>query len=75
MIVPGSKQTVDDLMWMRSGGVDVAIQQYARSGLVVGICGGMQMLGETITDPLGMERTGSVPGLGLLPIQNCYAGE
>jgi adenosylcobyric acid synthase len=68
VIVPGSKQTVDDLLWMRSCGLDVAIQQYARAGLVVGICGGMQMLGETITDPLGMERAGSVVGLGLLPL-------
>jgi adenosylcobyric acid synthase len=69
VIVPGSKQTVDDLLWMRSCGLDVAIQRYARAGLVVGICGGMQMLGETIADPLGMEHADSVAGLGLLPIQ------
>jgi adenosylcobyric acid synthase len=69
VIVPGSKQTVDDLLWMRSCGLDAAVQKYAQAGLVVGICGGMQMLGETITDPLGMEREGSVAGLGLLPIQ------
>jgi len=69
VILPGTKQTVDDLQWMREQGLDVALQQYARMGLVIGICGGMQMLGETITDPLGMEREGSVPGLRLLPIQ------
>ncbi len=69
VVLPGSKQTVDDLLWMHKLGLDTAVQQYARTGLVVGICGGMQMLGETITDPLGMERDGSVPGLGLLPIQ------
>ncbi len=69
LVLPGSKQTVGDLLWMRERGLDVAVQQYAKSGLIVGICGGMQMLGETITDPLGMERSGSVPGLGLLPIQ------
>jgi adenosylcobyric acid synthase len=69
VILPGSKQTVDDLLWMREQGLDIAIQQYARAGLVVGICGGMQMLGEIISDPLGMERRGSVPGLGLLPVR------
>jgi adenosylcobyric acid synthase len=69
VILPGSKQTVDDLRWMREQGLDVALQQYARTGLVVGICGGMQMLGETISDPLGVEREGSVPGLRLLPIR------
>ena len=69
VILPGSKQTVDDLLWMREQGMDVAVQQYARTGLVVGVCGGMQMLGEVITDPLGMEREGSVSGLGLLPIR------
>jgi adenosylcobyric acid synthase len=69
VILPGSKQTVDDLLWMREQGLDVAVQQYAQRGLVVGICGGMQMLGEAIFDPLGMERDGSATGLGLLPIQ------
>jgi adenosylcobyric acid synthase len=69
VILPGSKQTVDDLLWLRENGLAAAIQHYATAGLVVGICGGMQMLGESITDPLGMERMGAVPGLGLLPIQ------
>jgi adenosylcobyric acid synthase len=69
VILPGSKQTVDDLLWMRSRELDLAVQRYSRSGLVVGICGGMQMLGETISDPLGIERSGSADGLGLLPIQ------
>jgi adenosylcobyric acid synthase len=69
VVLPGSKQTVDDLIWMKERRLDIAVQQYARTGLVVGICGGMQMLGETITDPLGMERNGSAPGLGLLPIR------
>jgi adenosylcobyric acid synthase len=69
VILPGSKQTVDDLLWMRSRGLDLAVQQSSRSGLVVGICGGMQMLGMTITDPHGIEHCGSVDGLGLLQIQ------
>ncbi len=48
------------------------VQQVCRKGLVVGICGGMQMIRREITDPLGMEREGSIAGLGLLPIkQSC----
>jgi adenosylcobyric acid synthase len=68
VILPGSKQTVDDLLWMRGSGLDVAIKRYAQIGLVAGICGGMQMLGTTISDPSGMEHEGLVEGLGLLPI-------
>jgi adenosylcobyric acid synthase len=69
VILPGSKQTVDDLLWMREQALDIAIQRYAHTGLVAGICGGMQILGEEITDPLGIEREGSVSGLRLLPIR------
>jgi len=69
IILPGSKQTVDDLLWMRARGLDRVVIEHARAGLVAGICGGMQMLGESITDPLGMERDGIVDGLSLLPIR------
>jgi adenosylcobyric acid synthase len=68
VILPGSKQTVDDLLWMRNEGLDRVVLDYARTGLIVGICGGMQMLGEQILDPHGMETAGSIPGLGLLRI-------
>ena len=68
VILPGSKQTMSDLEWMREGGLDEAVGNHARSGLVMGICGGMQMLGQELSDPLGIERRGSMPGLGLLPI-------
>jgi adenosylcobyric acid synthase len=68
VILPGSKQTADDLLWMRSEGLDHLLTDHARAGLVVGICGGMQMLGEEIADPQGMERAGVILGLGLLPI-------
>ena len=69
VILPGSKQTMDDLLWMRTEGLDQALIEFARTGLVVGICGGMQMLGEQIIDPDGVETMGRVAGLGLLPIQ------
>jgi adenosylcobyric acid synthase len=69
VILPGTKQTVDDLLWMRERGLDSAVQHFAATGLIVGICGGMQMLGETIIDPSEMEHEGSVAGLSLLPIR------
>jgi adenosylcobyric acid synthase len=69
VLLPGSKQTVDDLKWMRRNGLDRAVIEHAKRGLVVGICGGMQMLGETISDPEGIEHEGAVDGLRLLPIR------
>jgi adenosylcobyric acid synthase len=69
VILPGSKQTMSDLEWMLAQRFDQAVHLHARTGLVVGICGGMQMLGEELVDPEGMERQGRMPGLGLLPIR------
>ena len=67
VILPGSKETVTDLQWLLKRGFERALR--IQPGLIVGICGGMQMLGEQITDPAGVERSGCAPGLGLLPIQ------
>jgi adenosylcobyric acid synthase len=75
VILPGTKQTVDDLLWMREHGLDSAVQHFAATGLVVGICGGMQMLGESIADPSAMEHEGSAAGLGLLPIRTVMQTE
>ncbi len=69
VILPGSKQTVDDLHWMRREGLADAVIRYAGSGLVIGICGGMQMLGQRIFDPDGIEAMGCATGLGLLQIE------
>jgi adenosylcobyric acid synthase len=69
IIIPGSKQTADDLLWMKTQGLARAVQEHASKNLVVGICGGMQMLGQKIDDPHAMERSGSISGLGLLAIQ------
>ncbi|SFS18080.1 adenosylcobyric acid synthase (glutamine-hydrolysing) [Granulicella pectinivorans] len=68
VILPGSKQTVDDLLWLRAQGLDAAIEKHAIAKWVVGICGGMQMLGHTILDSEGIEHAGTFAGLGLLPI-------
>jgi adenosylcobyric acid synthase len=66
VILPGSKQTMSDLEWMRSHGLAQAMSLH--TGLVVGICGGMQMLGHELADPGGIERQGCMDGLGLLPM-------
>jgi len=66
VILPGSKQTMSDLEWMRSQNLARAVCLH--TGLVVGICGGMQMLGQDLADPGGIEQRGCMAGLGLLPI-------
>jgi adenosylcobyric acid synthase len=67
VILPGSKQTADDLLWMRRQDLDSKLIAHAAHGLIVGICGGMQMLGRTIVDPFALEHEGLVDALGLLP--------
>jgi adenosylcobyric acid synthase len=68
LILPGSKQTVDDLCWMRAQGLDEDVIEHSQTGLITGICGGMQMLGEMILDPEGIEGPQSFRGLCLLPM-------
>lgn len=68
IILPGSKSVRGDLAQLRERGWDVAIARHLRyGGKVIGICGGLQMLGREVHDPLGLEGpAGSSPGLGLL---------
>ena len=76
LIVPGSKQTLDDLAWLRDRGFARAIQEFKGRAGIAGICGGMQMLGRSIDDPEGVENNGSArtaQGLGLLPISTTLA--
>jgi adenosylcobyric acid synthase len=74
IILPGSKQTVDDLCWLRACGFEPALKEFAHNGgLIVGICGGFQMLGKEIIDTHGMEREGTEKTLGLLPIRTILA--
>lgn len=71
VILPGSKSVRNDLEWLRAQGWASYLQHHLRySGKLLGICGGLQMLGEVIHDPLGLEgEPGSSPGLGLLALQ------
>jgi len=68
LILPGSKSVQRDLAWLRTAGwADVVKRHLRYGGKVIGICGGMQMLGRALDDPLGLEgEPGSVPGFGLL---------
>ncbi|CAH0354648.1 cobyric acid synthase [Aquabacterium sp. CECT 9606] len=76
VILPGSKHTTSDLAWLRSQGLDVAIQGHAAAGgAVLGVCGGLQMLGHTLNDAEGIETKAAqagtlvaTPGLNLLPL-------
>jgi adenosylcobyric acid synthase len=71
VLIPGSKSTMADLAFLRAQGWDIDIlAHHRRGGRVIGLCGGYQMLGRTIADPLGIEGpAGSVAGLGLLDVE------
>ena len=71
IILPGSKHTSGDLAWLRAQGLDAAVAAHAAQGrAVLGICGGLQMLGEALIDPHGID--GNAPGLGLLPLVTVF---
>ena len=76
VVLPGTKATLGDLAWMGAHGLDAALRQHAEAGgLVLGICGGYQMLGLEIHDPLGVEGGGYQEGLGLLPVRTAFTRE
>ena len=74
VILPGSKNTMGDLKWLRETGLERAVKEYALSHPVFGICGGYQMLGLSIEDPYGIEEGGSIEGIGLLPVRTVLKG-
>lgn len=74
IILPGTKNTMGDLIWMRESGMEAAVLKEASRGkLIFGVCGGYQMLGETLSDPHGVENGGSMKGMGLLPMETVFA--
>ena len=74
IILPGTKNTMEDLRWLRESGMEALILKAAGRGtLIFGICGGYQMLGETLSDPHGVEAGGSMRGMGLLPMDTVFA--
>ena len=76
ILLPGTKNTMEDLLWMRQNGLEAAILKKAGAGTVIfGVCGGYQMLGESLKDPMGVEAGGEIRGMGLLPIDTVFEGE
>ena len=77
IVLPGSKATIADLAALRQAGFDVDIVAHLRrGGVVLGLCGGYQMLGRALHDPEGIEGTpGTAAGLGLLDIETTLANE
>ena len=75
LILPGTKSTMSDLLWLRQSGLEAAIHQASAAGVpVLGICGGYQMLGRTLLDPTGTEGGGPGPlrGMELLPADTVF---
>lgn len=77
MLLPGSKSTIGDLAFFRDQGWDVDLKaHHRRGGHILGVCGGYQMLGRTISDPEGIEGApGSVDGLGFLDVETVLTSE
>ena len=74
VILPGSKHTSSDLAWLRAQGLDAAIAKHAaQGGAVLGVCGGLQMLGEALIDTHNID--GNAAGLGLLPLVTQFAAD
>lgn len=76
VIIPGTKNTIEDLKWLRQSGLEVKIIRHAKTGKAVfGVCGGYQMLGEVINDPDNVEGGGNIKGLGLLKTVTNFSKE
>jgi adenosylcobyric acid synthase len=76
VVLPGSKQTLEDLAWLKREGFAAALTSHvAAGGRVIGICGGMQMLGREIVDTGGLEGGGRARGLGLLGLRSLLGPE
>lgn len=76
VFIPGSKNTIKDLIWMRQNGIEAALKKAnARGCVLFGICGGYQMLGNTISDPYNMEEGGFIQGFGLIDMDTVFGKE
>ena len=78
ILLPGTKSTIADLMWLRQSGLEAAVKKAAAAGtLVFGVCGGYQMLGRTVSDPDRVEaaEVTELPGIGLLDMDTVFEAD
>ena len=76
IILPGTKSTLGDLKWLRGSGMEAQIlKQHAAGTPVFGVCGGYQIMGQSVSDPEGAEGGGSLRGMGLLPTDTVFRPE
>lgn len=75
IFLPGSKNTMEDLKWMRQNGLEAAVKKLSEEVPVFGICGGYQMLGMEIADPDGTEAGGRIRGMEMLPVKTTLKPE
>lgn len=69
IFLPGSKNTIEDLQWLRTSGLEAVIKKLSETTIIFGICGGYQMLGKKISDPYNTESGGEIRGMELLPVE------
>lgn len=76
IIIPGTKSTIDDMLWMRQNGLEAAVKKKVAEGIpIFGVCGGYQILGMSISDPDMAENGGTIRGMELLPVDTVFGSE
>lgn len=76
VFLPGTKNTMGDLEWLRQNGLEAAIKKlHDQDTPIFGVCGGYQMLGNLLFDPDNVEHGGTMYGMGLLPVDTTFAGK
>lgn len=75
IILPGSKNTMGDLKWMRQNGLEAAVKKRRGDCIIFGICGGFQMMGSRILDPYGVEEGGEVGGMSFFSMETVLEKE
>ncbi len=74
ILLPGTKNTMDDMQWLRESGMEALILRRAEAGTpIIGICGGFQLLGKVMEDPCGVEHGGVMRGMGLLDMRTVFS--